>query len=141
METHSRILWRRIPCTGEPGRLQSTGSQSWTRLSRGAHAHTGCLFVETAIHAAHGLPWPEGLALVLCGTVAFTGATHTCSVLAPVLVKRCFRRAHRRLPASLCEPLCLLTPPPPHPAAAPLHRSPFRSPATSVHTSELSVMF
>lgn len=60
--------------------------------------------METAVHAAHGLPWPEGLALVLCRMVAFTGTTHTCSVLAPVLVKRCFCRAHRRLPASLCKP-------------------------------------
>ena len=29
----SRILARRIPCTEEPGGLQSTGPQSWTRLS------------------------------------------------------------------------------------------------------------
>ena len=33
MATHSRILARRIPWTEEPGRLQSTESQSQTRLS------------------------------------------------------------------------------------------------------------
>ena len=34
METHSSILVWRIPWTEEPGRLQSTGSQSQTRLKR-----------------------------------------------------------------------------------------------------------
>ena len=33
METHSSILAWRIPGTEEPGRLQSMGLQSWTRLS------------------------------------------------------------------------------------------------------------
>ena len=33
MATHSSILVWRIPWTEEPGGLQSTGSQSWTRLS------------------------------------------------------------------------------------------------------------
>ena len=33
MVTHSSILAWRIPWTEEPGRLQSTGSQSQTRLS------------------------------------------------------------------------------------------------------------
>ena len=33
MATHSSILARRIPWTEEPGGLQSTGSQSRTRLS------------------------------------------------------------------------------------------------------------
>ena len=33
MATHSNILAWRIPWTEEPGGLQSTGSQSWTRLS------------------------------------------------------------------------------------------------------------
>ena len=33
MATHSSILAWRIPWTEEPGRLQSMGSQSWTRLS------------------------------------------------------------------------------------------------------------
>ena len=32
MATRSSILAWRIPCTGEPGRLQSMGSQSWTRV-------------------------------------------------------------------------------------------------------------
>ena len=31
--THSSILAWRIPWTGEPGGLQSVGSQSWTRLN------------------------------------------------------------------------------------------------------------
>ena len=30
--THSNIAWK-IPWTGEPGGLQSMGSQSWTQLS------------------------------------------------------------------------------------------------------------
>ena len=33
MATHSSILAWRIPWTEELGRLQSPGSQSWTRLS------------------------------------------------------------------------------------------------------------
>ena len=33
MATHSSILAWRIPWAEEPGRLHSTGSQSWTRLS------------------------------------------------------------------------------------------------------------
>ena len=33
MATHSSILAWEIPWTGEPGRLQSTGSQKRTRLS------------------------------------------------------------------------------------------------------------
>ena len=32
--THSSILAWRIPWTEEPGGLQSTGSQSWTRLKQ-----------------------------------------------------------------------------------------------------------
>ena len=37
MATHSILAWR-IPCTEEPGRLQSTGSQSWTCLKQRAHS-------------------------------------------------------------------------------------------------------
>ena len=33
MATHSSILAWKIPWTEEPGRLQSMGLQSWTRLS------------------------------------------------------------------------------------------------------------
>ena len=33
MATHSNVLAWRIPWTEEPDRLQSMGSQSWTRLS------------------------------------------------------------------------------------------------------------
>ena len=36
-DTHSSILAWRIPWTGEPGRLQSIGSQSQTRLSNYTH--------------------------------------------------------------------------------------------------------
>ena len=40
MATHSSILAWRISWTGEPGRLQSMGSQkSWTRLSTHASMH------------------------------------------------------------------------------------------------------
>ena len=41
MATHSSILAWRIPWTGVPGRLQSTGSQSQTRLSMHTHARRG----------------------------------------------------------------------------------------------------
>ena len=34
MTTHSSTLAWRIPWTEEPGRLQSMGSQSWTRLKQ-----------------------------------------------------------------------------------------------------------
>ena len=40
METHSSILAWRIPWTEDPGGLQSTGSQSWTRLSSHTCAYT-----------------------------------------------------------------------------------------------------
>ena len=40
MTTHSSILAWRIPRTEEPGRLQSMGSQSQTRLSYDTHIHT-----------------------------------------------------------------------------------------------------
>ena len=40
MTTHSSILAWRIPQTEEPGRLQSLGSQSQTRLSYDTHIHT-----------------------------------------------------------------------------------------------------
>ena len=33
MATHSSIFAGKTPWTGEPGRLQSNGSQSWTRLT------------------------------------------------------------------------------------------------------------
>ena len=40
METHSTILVWRITWTEEPGRLQSIGLQSWTRLKQlSMHAH------------------------------------------------------------------------------------------------------
>ena len=42
MATHSSILAWRIPWTEEPGRLQSMGSQSRTRLKRTEHARV-CL--------------------------------------------------------------------------------------------------
>ena len=41
MATHSSILAWRVPWTEEPGRLQSTGSQSRTRLSDLAHITQG----------------------------------------------------------------------------------------------------
>ena len=39
MGTHSSILAWKIPWTEEHGRLQSVGSQSWTRLTEGLHFH------------------------------------------------------------------------------------------------------
>ena len=43
--THSSILAWRIPWTEEPGRLQSTGSQSQTLLSKLTHTHTIFVFL------------------------------------------------------------------------------------------------
>ena len=40
MATHSSILAWRIPCTKEPGGLQSKGLQSWTRLCDYRHTYT-----------------------------------------------------------------------------------------------------
>ena len=40
MATHSSTLAWKIPWTEEPGRLQSKGLQSWTRLSNFIHTHT-----------------------------------------------------------------------------------------------------
>ena len=40
MATHSSNFAWRIPWTEKPGGLQSTGSQSWTRLSNFTHTHT-----------------------------------------------------------------------------------------------------
>ena len=40
MTTHSSIVAWRIPWTEGSGGLQSTGLQSWTGLSDGAHPHT-----------------------------------------------------------------------------------------------------
>ena len=39
--THSSMLAWRIPWTEEPGRLQSLGLQSWTRLSKHSEGTTG----------------------------------------------------------------------------------------------------
>ena len=39
MATHSRILAWILPWTGEPGGLQSMGSQSWIQLSTHSHLH------------------------------------------------------------------------------------------------------
>ena len=42
MATHSSILAWKIPWMEEPGRLLSTGSQSWTRLSDFTLFYFGC---------------------------------------------------------------------------------------------------
>ena len=53
MSTHSSILAWRIPWTEDPGRLQSTGSQSRTRLSDYTLqlATLGLRAVATGIHS------------------------------------------------------------------------------------------
>ena len=52
MATHSSILAWRIPWTEEPGRLQSTGSQSQTRTEQLTHTHTHyiCLSRSDLLH-------------------------------------------------------------------------------------------
>ena len=46
LATHSSILACKIPWTEEPGRLQSMGSQSWTRLSTHTHEIFYLLFIK-----------------------------------------------------------------------------------------------
>ena len=50
MATHSNTLAWKIPWTEEPGRLQSTGSQSWTRLSKFTSLHFSVLYTHTHTH-------------------------------------------------------------------------------------------
>ena len=52
MATHSSILAWKIPCTEDPGGLQSMGSQSQTLLINWAHVHT---HTHTHIHT-HSRP-------------------------------------------------------------------------------------
>ena len=51
MATHSSILAWRLPWTEEPGGLQSTGSQSQTRLSD--LTHTICFIKQCLSHGIH----------------------------------------------------------------------------------------
>jgi len=55
MATHSSILAWRIPWTEKPGRLQSTGSQSWTRLRDFTHFPNAQIFERDA--AQSPLAW------------------------------------------------------------------------------------
>ena len=48
MATHSRVLAWRIPWTEEPGRLQSMGRKSQTRLSNWAWAHDRNCMAQTS---------------------------------------------------------------------------------------------
>ena len=53
MATHSSTLAWKIPWTEEPGRLQSMGSQSWTRLSDFTFTlHFHALEKEMATHSS-----------------------------------------------------------------------------------------
>ena len=53
MATHSSVLAWRIPWTGEPGRLQSTGSRSQTGLSDFTFTfHFHALEKEMATHSS-----------------------------------------------------------------------------------------
>ena len=88
MATHSGILAWRIPWTEEPGRLQSTGMQSQTRLSRlSMYTHTRelvlflswviapmCKRQATLSFAAGAVPW------ALCvGILIKTKRSPSCS--------------------------------------------------------------
>ena len=56
MATHSSILAWRIPWAEEPGRLESTVSQSQTQLMRlSTHTHTVFLSPQMTMHPA--IPW------------------------------------------------------------------------------------
>ena len=48
MATHSSILAWKIPWTGEPGGLQSTGSQELDGTEHRAHTHS--ISIKTKIH-------------------------------------------------------------------------------------------
>ena len=68
MATHSCTLAWRIPWTEEPGKLQSTGSLSWTRLSNFTFTfHFHALEKEMATHSSvlawriPGTEEPDGL--------------------------------------------------------------------------------
>ena len=91
METHSSILVWRIPRMGEPGRLQSMGSQGvrhhWV-THRHTHTHTHTHTVsrmekEMATHPstlAWRIPWtrePDGLQSMGSQRVRHDWATHT----------------------------------------------------------------
>ena len=49
MAIHSSTLAWKIPWTEEPGRLQSMGSHSWTRLSNFTHFHFHTLTAPTLV--------------------------------------------------------------------------------------------
>ena len=63
MAPHSSTLAWKIPWMEEPGGLQSTGSQSWTRLSDFTSTfHFHALEKEMATHStilAWRIPWTE----------------------------------------------------------------------------------
>ena len=62
LATHSSVLAWETPWTGEPGGLQSTGSQSWTWLSDLAHTHassTICASTEYQTELLYLLPAPK----------------------------------------------------------------------------------
>ena len=68
MATHSSTLAWKIPWTDKPGRLQSMGSQSWTRLSDFTFTfHFHALEKEMATHSSvlawriPGMGKPHGL--------------------------------------------------------------------------------
>ena len=68
MAPHSRTLAWKIPWTKEPGRLQSMGSKSWTRLSNFTFTfHLDTLEKEMATHSSvlawriPGMAEPGGL--------------------------------------------------------------------------------
>ena len=65
MATHSSILAWRIPRTEEPGGLQSTGSQSQTRLKL-LGTHVPILRVISETLATRGLKWSFDVLFAFC---------------------------------------------------------------------------
>ena len=61
--THSSILAWKIPRTGEPGRLQSVGSQSWTRLK--------LLSMHACMNLGMHVPFSIRVCLHICPGVVF----------------------------------------------------------------------
>ena len=96
MAIHSSILAWRIPWTEEPGRLQSMGSQSWTRLNFLSFLKVSCVFQyrydrksftiwsKVSLEVRH-LPSPKDCQSFLDDYILKKSFPGTCKRLFPVL--------------------------------------------------------
>ena len=96
MAIHSIILAQRVPWTEEPGRLQSMGSQSWTRLNFLSFLKVSCVFQylhdsksftiwsKVSLEVRH-LPSPKDCQSFLDDYILERSFPGTCKRLFPVL--------------------------------------------------------